>query len=243
MNQYDVLTTRCFVQSRDIEAGNDGGVRSLAWRSACARRARVAVLALATAIVVSQWVRVFDDFAQDDFRLHWAFGQQVPWVVSICTRSATRRTRPSGGWSVPRFRCYRSGGPMWRRIPLVSFRYGGRPCAGSTDAAVAASWQGAALLVDCAGRALSSRFVIRELPECGQTCSWLPWPGRGLRSAGKVATPWGRVPGAADRMKRTQVAFCPVLHSQAAVENGRGNDGLHGAFFRGTDPLGRALPL
>src|SRR5271156_5758535 len=51
-------------------------VRSKFWGLVRLRRARIAVLAIATVIVVSQWVRVFDDFAQDDFRLHWAFGQQ-----------------------------------------------------------------------------------------------------------------------------------------------------------------------
>ncbi len=179
-------------------------------RHGCA--ARIAVLALAAAIAVSQWVRVFDDFAQDDFRLHWTFGQRfiageylyqightpyLPLWGMACAPLSLLPKRwahvvayPIGLLSLLAL-IFVLDRLTRRSLPLAK-----EPLFWTTTAAIA----------------LSSRFVIRELPECGPNLLMvaLAWSGLALW---RIRRDWlgGACLGLAIALKCTQALFLPYF--------------------------------
>jgi alpha-1,2-mannosyltransferase len=191
---------------------NQGAVSSTWWGPSWVRRAKIGLLALAAVIVISQWVRVFDDFAQDDFRLHWAFGQRFlsgeflyqvghtpypPFWGMVCAPLSLLPKR----WS--HVVAYPVGVlSLWalvlvlHRLTRQSLPLGKGPLFWSTALALA----------------LSSRFIIRELPECGPNLLMvaLAWGGFALWRQGRDGL-GGACLGLAIAMKCTQALFLPYF--------------------------------
>ena len=220
------------------------GVRSEFWRPARLRRAKIAVLGIAAAIVIVHWVRVFDDFAQDDFRLHWSFGQRFVAGENLYRIGHTPYP-PFWGMAcaplsfLPKRWAHVAAYPIGvvslgiliyvlDRLTRRSLPVGREAWFWSTAAAVA----------------LSSRFVIRELPECGPNLLMvaLAW---GAIALWRQRPRWhrGSVLGAGDRAQVYPGLVRSVLRSQAAVENGRGDDDIHVGFFGGPTPPARSCAL
>ena len=188
------------------------GVRPRFSRPARLRRAKIAVIVVAIVIVVLHWVRVFDDFAQDDFRLHWAFGQRfvsgeylyqightpyLPFWGMACAPLSLLPKR----WA--HVAAYPIGlVSLWVLIVVLdrltrrSLPVGKEPLFWSTVTAVA----------------LSSRFVIRELPECGPNLLMvaLAWGGIALWRNGRDGIA-GACLGLAIALKCTQALFVPYF--------------------------------
>jgi alpha-1,2-mannosyltransferase len=187
-------------------------VQSKFWGPARLRRAKIAVLVLATVIVVSQWVRVFDDFAQDDFRLHWSFGERFvageylyrightpypPFWGMACAPLSLLPKRWAHVTAYPI--CVVSLGFLifiLDRLSRRSLPAGKERLFWSTAAAVA----------------LSSRFVIRELPECGPNLLMvtLAWSSIALWRQGRDGVA-GACLGLAIALKCTQALFVPYF--------------------------------
>jgi hypothetical protein len=162
--------------------------------------------------VVSQWVRVFDDFAQDDFRLHRAFGQRFaageylyqightpypPFWGMVCAplsflppRWAHVAAYPIGIFS------------LWALV-VVMDRLTRRSLPLRKESLF---WSTTLALT------LSSRFVIRELPECGVNLLMvaLAWGGFALWRYGRNGL-GGACLGLAIAMKCTQALFIPYF--------------------------------
>ena len=170
------------------------------------------MIAIAIIVVVSHWVRVFDDFAQDDFRLHWAFGQRFlageflyeightpypPFWGMVCAPLSLLVKRWSHVVAYPVgvlslwWLVFVLGRLTRRSIPL-----GGEPLFWATTAALA----------------LSSRFIIRELPECGPNLLMvaLAWAGFYFWTQGRDGL-GGACLGLAIAMKCTQALFLPYF--------------------------------
>jgi alpha-1,2-mannosyltransferase len=170
------------------------------------------VLGIATVIVVSQWVRVFDDFAEDDFRLHWAFGQRFmagqylyrightpypPFWGMVCAPLSLLPQRWSHIVAYPiGFISLSTLVFVLDRLTRRSLPLGKEPLFWSTTLALA----------------LSSRFVIRELPECGPNLLMvaLAWIGFALWARGRDGL-GGACLGLAIAMKCTQALFVPYF--------------------------------
>jgi hypothetical protein len=172
----------------------------------------VAVLVIAAVVVVSQWVRVFDDFAQDDFRLHWTFGQRFlageylyqightpypPFWGMVCAPLSLLPMRWAHVVAYPIGFC-----SLWAlavaldRLTRCSLPLPKEALFWSTTLAVA----------------LSSRFVIRELPECGVNLLMvaLAWGGFAFWRQGRDGL-GGACLGLAIAMKCTQALFVPYF--------------------------------
>ena len=166
---------------------------------------------IATVIVVSQWVRVFDDFAQDDFRLHWTFGQQFVAGEYLYQIGHTPYP-PFWGMVVPPFAATEAvvacAGLPHRRV----FAGGARHHARSPDAPAAATGTGALVLVDNTGT--GSVQPVRHPRIAGMR----PESAHGRPGLGGLAF-WrrgrdglaGAVPGLAIAMKCTQALFVPYF--------------------------------
>ena len=185
---------------------------SITWGPNRLRRARAAVLLVATVVVVSQWVRVFDDFAQDDFRLHWSFGQRfiageylyqighTPyppfWGMACAPLSFLPRrwahvvAYPIGLGSLAVLVI------LLNRLTRRSLPLAREPLFWATTLALA----------------LSSRFIIRELPECGPNLLMvaLAWGAIALWRRGRDDVA-GLCLGLAIALKCTQSLFVPYF--------------------------------
>jgi hypothetical protein len=185
---------------------------STIWHAGRLRRARIALIALAAVIVISQWVRVFDDFAQDDFRLHWTFGQRFmageflyqighppypPFWGMVCAPLSLLPRR----WS--HVAAYTLGVASLGTLIVVLNRMTRRSLPLSRESLF---WSTTVAL------ALSSRFIIRELPECGPNLLMvaLAWTSLALWKQGRDGLA-GAVMGLAIAMKCTQALFVPYF--------------------------------
>jgi hypothetical protein len=170
------------------------------------------VLVIATVVVVSQWVRVFDDFAEDDFRVHWAFGQRFlageylyqightpypPFWGMVCAPLSLLPRR----WS--HVLAYPIGVVSLGCLVLVLHRLTRKLYPLGAERLF---W------VTTLALALSSRFVIRELPECGPNLLMvaLAWVAVALWRQGRDVL-GGACLGLAVAMKCTQALFVPYF--------------------------------
>ena len=170
------------------------------------------MLGIAAAIVIVHWVRVFDDFAQDDFRLHWSFGQRFVAGENLYRIGHTPYP-PFWGMAcaplsfLPKRWAHVAAYPIGvvslgiliyvlDRLTRRSLPVGREAWFWSTAAAVA----------------LSSRFVIRELPECGPNLLMvaLAWGAIALWRQRRDGIA-GACLGLAIALKCTQALFVPYF--------------------------------
>ena len=185
---------------------------SITWGPDRLRRARAAVILVATVVVVTQWVRVIDDLAHGDFRLHWSFGQRFV-AGEYLYRIGHTPYPPFWGMAcaplsfLPRRWAHVTAYPIGigslavlvillncltrRSLPLAR-----EPLFWSTTLALA----------------LSSRFIIRELPECGPNLLMvaLAWGAIALWRRGRDDFA-GLCLGLAIALKCTQALFVPYF--------------------------------
>lgn len=187
------------------------GVLSRPWGPERLKWARSIALVIATGVVVSQGVRVFDPDG-DDFRLHWTFGHLFvagefmykightpypPFWGMVCAPLTLLPMR----WAhvvAYQFGVATLGGlvVVLDRLTRRSLPLGKEPLFWSTALALA----------------LSSRFLIRELPECGPNLLMvaLAWGGLALWRQ-RFDGLGGACLGLAIAMKCTQALFVPYF--------------------------------
>jgi alpha-1,2-mannosyltransferase len=182
------------------------------WNPVRRRQAAWLVLVVGTGIVISQWVRVFNDNPQGDVQLHWNFGHRfltgeflyngghtpyppfwgmanAPWTL-LPRRWAQILAYPIGVASLG-FLIVVLGRMTRRTLPLpphLTF------------------WSTVAALT------LSSRFIIRELPECGPNLLMvaLAWGGFALWRQKREGL-GGASLGLAIALKCTPALFVPYF--------------------------------
>ena len=178
-----------------------------------ARRVRLAVTIVALGILISQWVRVVvKTNPYDDFRLHWNFARRFV---------AGQDLYGGGNLPYPPF-WGMANAPMTLMPPRIAhlalLPLGAAALVVLTSALHCVSRRHLPLDRDrlfwatAAALALSSRFLIRDLPECGPNIAMvaLSWAGLALWGNGR-ARAGGACLGLAMALKCTPALFVPYL--------------------------------
>jgi hypothetical protein len=187
-------------------------VPTISWGPRHVRRARVAVMVIAALVVVSQWLRCFGRQAYSDFALHWAFGSRflagtylyeighIPYPPFWGMACAPLALLPVHWAHVV---TYPLGILALGTLILVLDRLSRRSLPLDNPRLF---WSTALAL------ALSSRFLIRELPESGPNLLMvaLAWGGIALWRQGRDGV-GGACLGLAIALKCTQGLFLPYL--------------------------------